>query len=288
MTAQTPGHRLILEPARLRGNDPWTRILLNKVPEVTLLFWVVNILSTTVGETTADYLSGSLGLRLSATTAVMSVVFVAALICQLSIRRHVPAVYWLTVVLASAVGTLFCDNLVDNLGISLWASTAVFALCLVVALAVWYRSERTLSIHTVVTRRREAFYWASILCAFALGTSLGALISEGLPLGYGAVALIFGGIIVLICVAFYGFKINAVLAFWAAYVMTRPFGDSVGDFFTAAPKHGGLGLGTGTSNLFLAVIVAVVAWFSFRSGADRAPGLPGVTRSAQAARRPGY
>jgi uncharacterized membrane-anchored protein len=288
MTAQTPGHRLILEPARLRGNDPWTRILLNKVPEVTLLFWVVNVLSTTVGETTSHYLSGSLGLRLSATTAVMSVVFVAALICQFSIRRHVPAVYWLTVVLASAVGTLCSDDLVDNLGISLWASTAVFALCLAVVLAVWYRSERTLSIHTVVTRRREAFYWASTLCTFALGTSLGALISDGLPLGYGAVALIFGGIIVLIGVAFYGFKISAVLAFWAAYVMTRPFGDSVGDLLTAAPKHGGLGLGTGTSHLFLAVIVAVVAWLSFRSGADRAPGLPGVTRSAQGARHPGY
>jgi uncharacterized membrane-anchored protein len=287
MTAQTPGHRLLLEPASLRGSDPWTRILLNKVPEVTLLFWVVNILSTTVGETTSDYLAVSLGLRLFATTAVMSVVFVAALICQFSIRRHVPAVYWLTVVLASAVGTLFSGNLSDNLGISLWASTAVFALCLAVALAVWYRSERTLSIHTVVTRRREAFYWASTLCTFGLGRSLVALISDGLPLGYGAVALIFGGVIVLLCVAFYSFKISAVLAFWAAYVMTRPFGGSVGDFFMAAPKHGGLGLGTGTSNLFLAVIVAAVAWFSFRSGADRAPGLPGVTRSAQGARHPG-
>ena len=249
----------------------WTREVLNKVPEVTILFWVVKILSTTVGETAADFLSGNLGLGLPATTAVMSVLFVAALIWQLSTRRYVPAVYWLTVVLVSVVGTLFSDNLVDNLGVSLWTTTAIFSVALAAAFVGWYRSEHTLSIHTIVTRRREAWYWFAILCTFSLGTSAGDLISEKLALGYATAALIFGGVIALVAVAHYGFRVNAVLTFWTAYVLTRPFGASIGDFLTAAPKDGGLGLGTnGTSIVFLVVIVAIVGWFTVQGRrADR-------------------
>jgi uncharacterized membrane-anchored protein len=248
---------------RSREGGAWTRTLLNKIPEVTLLFWVVKILSTTVGETAADFLSGNLGLGLPATTAIMSVLLVVVLIGQFSVNRYIPWIYWLAVVLISVVGTLFSDNLVDNLGVSLWTTTAIFGAGLVVTFVAWYRSERTLSIHSVYTRRREAFYWLAILFTFALGTSAGDLIAERLAFGYVPSALMFGGVIALITVAFYGLRLNAIVAFWAAYILTRPFGASMGDFLTAGPKDGGLGLGTnGTSAIFLAVIVAVVSWFS--------------------------
>jgi uncharacterized membrane-anchored protein len=224
---------------------PWTRTLLNKVPEITLLFWVVKILSTTVGETAADFLNENVGLGLSATTALMAVLLGGVLIIQFSVRRYIPAVYWLAVVLISVVGTLFSDNLVDNFGVSLWTTTAIFGAALVVSFVAWYRSEHT------------------ILFTFALGTSAGDLIAEKLAVGYLPSAFIFGGVIAMITAAYYGLKLDAVLAFWAAYVVTRPFGASMGDFLTASTKDGGLGLGTnGTSALFVAIIIGCVGWFT--------------------------
>lgn len=247
------------------AHGAWNRILLNKVPQVTALFWVVKILSTTVGETAADFLNSNVGLGLSATTALMSLLLGAVLIVQFSSRRYIPAVYWLAVVLISVVGTLFSDNLVDNFGVSLWTTSAIFGAGLVASFVAWFRSERTLSIHTIVTRRREAFYWLTILFTFALGTSAGDLVAEKLAVGYLPSALIFGGVIAAITAAFYGLKANAVVAFWAAYIVTRPFGASMGDFLTAPTKDGGLGIGTnGTSAIFLAIIIGCVAWFTVK------------------------
>jgi uncharacterized membrane-anchored protein len=247
----------------------WIRPMLNKVPEITLLFWVVKILSTTVGETAADFLSDNLGLGLPTTTAIMGVLLAAVLIAQFSVRRYIPAVYWLAVVLISVVGTLFSDNLVDNLGVSLWTTTAIFGTGLIIAFVAWWRSEHTLSIHSIVTRKREAYYWLAILFTFALGTSAGDLVAEKLALGYVTSAVIFGGIIAFIFVAFRMFQLNAVLAFWAAYILTRPFGASLGDFLTATHKDGGLGLGTNAvSAIFLAVIIAAVASFTITAKRD--------------------
>ncbi|CAB4685808.1 MAG: hypothetical protein F2667_00655 [Actinobacteria bacterium] len=239
------------------------RTVLNKVPEVTLLFWVVKVLSTTVGETAADFLADNVGLGLSLTSLVMSVLLVAALVGQLSRDRYVPGVYWLTVVLVSVVGTLVSDNLVDNLGVSLWTTTVVFGAALAVTFVAWWRSEQTLSIHSITTMRREGFYWAAILFTFALGTSAGDLLSERLALGYATAAVIFAAVIGLIGLAYWKGGLGAVLAFWSAYVLTRPFGASMGDLLTAPGADGGLGLGTNaTSGLFLVVIVAIVGWFS--------------------------
>jgi uncharacterized membrane-anchored protein len=247
-------------------HSAWTRILLNKVPQVTALFWVVKILSTTVGETAADFLNDNVGLGLSATTALMALLLVAVLVVQLSAKKYVPWIYWLAVVLISVVGTLFSDNLVDNFGVSLWTTSAIFAAGLVVSFVAWYRSEKTLSIHTIVTRRREAFYWLTILFTFALGTSAGDLVAEKLAVGYLPSALLFGAIIAAITAAFYGLEVNAVVAFWAAYIITRPFGASMGDYLTASTKDGGLGIGTnGTSAIFLAVIIGCVLWFSLQA-----------------------
>jgi uncharacterized membrane-anchored protein len=251
-----------------RRRDPVT--LLNKVPEVTLLFWVVKILSTTVGETAADFLADNVGLGLTTTSLLMAVLLAGALVVQFRTRRYVPWVYWLSVVLISIVGTLISDNLVDNLGVSLWTTTIVFGACLAVTFATWYRSERTLSIHTIVTRRRETFYWLAILFTFALGTSAGDLVSEQLGLGYLTALVIFGTLIGLVGLAFWKGGLDAVLAFWTAYVLTRPFGASLGDLLTAAPADGGFGLGTnGTSALFLVVIVAAVGWFTVQDRRDR-------------------
>jgi uncharacterized membrane-anchored protein len=244
-------------------DSSWTRTLLNKVPEVTILFWIVKIMSTTVGETAADFLSGNLGLGLPATTAIMSLLLATVLIAQFSVRRYIPSVYWFAVVLISVVGTLFSDNLVDNLGVSLWTTTLVFAAGLVLSFLAWYRREHTLSIHTIVTRRREAFYWLAILFTFALGTSAGDLIAEKLAVGYLPSVGLFGAVIVVIAVAHHRFGLNAVFAFWAAYILTRPFGASMGDFLTVSHHAGGLGFGTnGTSALFLAVILACVGYFA--------------------------
>lgn len=236
--------------------------MLNKVPEVTLLFWVVKILSTTVGETAADFLADNLGLGLTLTSFLMAMLLGLALVVQFRTRRYVPSAYWLAVVLISIVGTLISDNLVDNLGVSLWTTTGVFSVCLALTFAAWYHSERTLSIHSIVTRRREAFYWLAILFTFALGTSAGDLVSEKMALGYATAAVIFGVLLAAVTAAYYA-GVNAVLAFWVGYVLTRPFGASIGDLLTADPSDGGLGLGTnGTSALFLLVILAAVGWFT--------------------------
>ncbi|MGZ4551648.1 MAG: COG4705 family protein, partial [Blastococcus sp.] len=164
------------------------RTLLNKVPEVTIWFWVIKILATTVGETAADFLATNVGLGLVGTTVVMSLVFVVVLAVQFRTPRYVPGVYWLTVVLISVVGTLVTDNLTDGLGVPLVASTVVFAVALAVTFTAWWARERTLSIHTIVTGRREALYWLAILFTFALGTAAGDLVDEQFGLGYWTTA----------------------------------------------------------------------------------------------------
>jgi uncharacterized membrane-anchored protein len=230
----------------------------NRVPEVTLIFWIIKILSTTVGETGADYLAVNAGLGPLVTDALMGTLLVIALVLQLRNRRYVPPTYWLTVVLLSVVGTQITDFLTDKLELSLYVSTAVFGLLLAVAFAIWYACERTLSIRTIVTRRRELFYWTVILLTFALGTAAGDLATETLGLGFRVGAIVFGGLIALTFAA-YRFGANAVLTFWVAYILTRPLGASLGDLLSQSSEYGGIGWGSvTTSALFLAVIAVLV------------------------------
>ncbi|MES2237162.1 MAG: hypothetical protein V4500_05340 [Pseudomonadota bacterium] len=237
--------------------------LLNKVPEVTLYFWIIKIMATTVGETAADFLNFDLHFGLGGTSVVMSVLLMTFLLLQLRARTYVPWLYWLTVVLISIVGTLVTDNLVDNFGIALETTTAAFGLALLVTFGVWYAKEKTLSIHTIFTARRELFYWAAILFTFALGTAAGDLTAEGLNLGYATSALIFGGLIGVVTIAYYAFKANAVLSFWIAYILTRPFGASMGDYLSQPAANGGLGLGTVvTSAVFLSTILSLVIYLT--------------------------
>ena len=239
--------------------------MLNKVPEVTLAFWVVKVMSTTVGETGADYLAVHVGLGKAITGVVMALLLAAALLAQLRSRQYVPWMYWLTVVLLSVVGTQITDALTDGFEVSLCVSTAVFAGALAATFAVWYARERTLSIHTIATTKRELHYWAAILFTFALGTAAGDLATEALGLEFNVGALVFSGLIAAIYAA-YRLGADAVLTFWLAYILTRPLGASLGDLLSQSQTYGGLGLGTaGTSIAFLAVIVALVTMLSLRT-----------------------
>jgi uncharacterized membrane-anchored protein len=239
--------------------------MLNKVPEVTLFFWIIKILSTTVGETGADYLAVHAGLGIAVTDGLMAALLAAALTVQLRAARYVPWLYWLSVVLLSVVGTQITDALTDKLGVSLYVSCAVFAIALASVFACWYRRERTLSIHTIVSRRRELFYWSAILITFALGTAAGDLATEALGLGFRLGVLVFGALIAAIWGAFRR-GASPVLSFWLAYILTRPLGASLGDLLSQAPEYGGIGLGTVmTSAVFLAVIAMLVAILSRRA-----------------------
>jgi uncharacterized membrane-anchored protein len=239
------------------------RQMLNKVPEITLYFWVIKILCTTVGETAADLLNENLGLGLTNTTYIMAVALAAVLVFQFRARRYVPGIYWLAVVLISVVGTLFSDNLVDNLGVELQTTTIAFSVILACVFGAWYWSERTLSVHTIVTSRREAFYWLAILFTFALGTSAGDLVAEKLELGYLPSVGIFAGAIAIVAIAHLRFRLNAILAFWIAYILTRPLGASIGDWLSQPVEETGLGLGTIlTSVIFLTTILALVVYLT--------------------------
>ncbi|MDR2251143.1 hypothetical protein [Acinetobacter sp.] len=238
---------------------------LNKVPEVTLSFWIIKIMSTTVGETGADFLAVNAGLGQNITCAIMSALLLIALTIQLRTKRYVPWIYWLTVVLVSIVGTQITDLLTDGLNISLYLSTSVFSVALAVIFFIWYRVERTLSIHEVISLRRELFYWAAILCTFALGTAAGDLATEALGLGFVWGAVLFGTLIGSVFIL-WRMGVNAVLTFWIAYILTRPFGAALGDFLTQDHTYGGLGLGAmWTSIIFLSVIVILVTKAQFNS-----------------------
>ncbi|AWH88613.1 COG4705 family protein [Limnobaculum parvum] len=240
-----------------------TRQWLNKVPEVMLLFWIIKMMSTTVGETAADYLNVDLGFGLVETSVVMAILLVISLFFQISARRYIPALYWIAVVFVSVLGTLITDNLTDNWAIPLSVSSTVFSIGLIVTFALWYAREQTLSIHSINNLRRELFYWVVILFTFALGTALGDWIAEGLSLGYINAALLFGGLIAVTALAYYVFKVNSVLCFWIAYVLTRPFGAACGDLLSQPADHGGLGFGTTwVSALFLVTIVLLVVYLS--------------------------
>lgn len=247
------------------------KVLASKVPEVTIYFWIIKILGTTVGETAADALNMDLGFGLTNTTYVVGVLLIIALAIQFTRRAYVPWVYWLTVVLISVVGTLITDNLTDNFGVPLPTSTGFFLAALILTFAAWYMVEGTLSIHSVRTPRREAFYWLAILFTFALGTAAGDLVAEQVNLGYWKSAVIFGAVIALVAAGHYFLKLNAVLAFWIAYIVTRPLGASIGDLVTQPRDAGGFGVGpTGTSVLFLTTIIALVAYLTI-SKADVIP-----------------
>ncbi len=246
-------------------------ITYNRVPQVTWDFWVVKLLAVTVGETGADFLAQNMGLGLAKTTLLMSAILSAILIFQFAQKKYIPLAYWLAVIFLSIVGTLITDYMVDNLGVTLEMSTFVFTGALMATFAIWYALEKTLSIHTIFTNRREAFYWLAILFTFALGTAAGDLLAEGLGLGYFLSALLYAFIIGTIGIYYWLLRMNGILAFWLAYILTRPLGASFGDLFSQPLDSGGLGFGTTiTSFIFFVAIAATLTYMTkTHDGADQ-------------------
>ncbi len=236
--------------------------MLNKVPEVTIYFWIIKVLCTTVGETASDYLNVNLGFGLTATSVVMGAFLLAVLFFQFRAEKYISSLYWLAVVLISIFGTLITDILTDSMGVPLEISTAVFSVALAVTFVMWYGRERTLSIHSIVTRRRELFYWLAVLFTFALGTAAGDLMAESLGLGYLVTGIIVCAAIVATMIA-WRFGLDAVLSFWIAYILTRPLGASLGDYLSQAQANGGLGLGASiTTAVFIIAILVVVTFLT--------------------------
>lgn len=247
----------------MEANPNRQNFLLSKVPQITIFFWIIKILCTTVGETFADYINFNLGLGLSATTIIMGIAFFVVLFVQFRATKYIPGVYWLTVVLISVFGTLVTDNLTDNIGVPLETSTIVFSVLLGLTFLFWYMSEKTLSIHSIHTRKREAFYWLTILFTFALGTAVGDLFSEQLGLGYLNTGITVIVIIAIVFSAWKWLRVDGVLAFWIAYILTRPLGASIGDYLSQPARSGGLGLGTTiTSVIFLVAILAITVFLA--------------------------
>ncbi|MCZ4101782.1 COG4705 family protein [Streptomyces sp. H39-C1] len=244
------------------------RLMLNKVPEVTIWFWVIKVLCTTVGESFADWINTQLGVGLVNTAWIFTAVLVVALAVQLRLKRYVPFPYWLTVVVVSVTGTLYTDILTDQLNVPLWISSAVFSVLLAVVFGVWWLRERTLSIHSVTTLPRESFYWLTVLVTFALGTATGDWTLELTGWSPGVSVLLPLGLIAAIT-TLRRFGANPVLSFWLAYILTRPLGANIGDWL-ASPKVAqspgdptGLALGTFTTSLiFLGLILATVVYLT--------------------------
>ncbi|GAA1949440.1 membrane protein [Nocardioides panacihumi] len=238
------------------------RMMLNKVPEVTIWFWIIKILCTSVGESFADYINETLGFGLVNTTVLFGVLLVGALVVQFRTRAYTPWIYWLTVVLVSVEGTLLTDNLTDGMGVPLWISSTAFAALLVAVFGAWYARERTLSIHAINTRSREGWYWLTVLVTFALGTATGDWTLELTGWAPGTAVLLPLGLILATIVAWRA-GVNPVLTFWIAYILTRPLGANIGDFLASDKSEGGLGLGTLVPSVgFLAAILAVVVYLS--------------------------
>jgi uncharacterized membrane-anchored protein len=233
----------------------------SKVPEATVVFWVTKGLTTGMGESASDYFVHRF--PPVAAVSVAAVAFAGALTLQFAVRRYVPWVYWLAVAMVGVFGTMVADVLHVQFGVPYVASATAFALALVAIFAVWYRVEGTLSIHSIDTHRREAFYWLAIVTTFALGTAVGDLTAVTLHLGYLSSGLMFIGVIAVPAIAYWRFHLNAIVAFWAAYIVTRPLGASFADWMGVSKERGGLDLGSGWVSLVLAILIVVlVGWMS--------------------------
>jgi uncharacterized membrane-anchored protein len=229
--------------------------ILRKVPEVTIYFWIIKLLTTAMGESTSDYLVYHMNPFLA--VALGGIGLVIALVLQLAARRYVAWSYWLAVLMVAIFGTMAADAVHIELGVPYLVSTAFFLVALAVILAIWYASEKTLSIHSIVTRRRELFYWATVGATFALGTAAGDMTASTLQLGYFTSGILFAVLIAIPALAYFLLGLNEIVAFWFAYIVTRPLGASFADWVGKAHNLGGLGVGDGPVSLVLVILIIV-------------------------------
>ncbi len=239
----------------------WARITptMRKVPEITLLFWVIKVLTTAMGEATSDFLVFQIDPVIAVILGAAGLAVAMAL--QLLVRRYVPWIYWLAVAMVAVFGTMAADVLHIGLGIPYVVSTTFFAIALAVIFVAWYLTEKTLSIHSIYTPRRELFYWATVMTAFALGTAAGDMTASTMGLGYFTSGVMFGVLFALPWLAYRLVKLNAILAFWISYVLTRPFGASFADWAGKARHLSGLGLGTGEISVVLTALIVILVGY---------------------------
>ncbi len=244
-----------------------TKELINRVAKLNVLFWVIKIFSTTVGETAADYVSVNLNFGLTITAILMGVITIGATFWNFKQKKYFPPAYWLLIVMMSIEGTLITDLLVEQLNVSLLILDVVFTIAMVSLFYFWYKKEHSLSIHSINNDKREIFYWLIVLTTFALGTGVGDTVSEYLNFGYLHSLILFGSIFILSGILYYFKIISGVLAFWIAFIVTRPIGASLGDLFIQSPKNGGFGISVGAINIiFFIVIIASVLYLTMKPG----------------------
>jgi uncharacterized membrane-anchored protein len=236
-----------------------TKEMLAKVPEITLYFWITKLLTTGMGEVASDYLFEKLNPLISAPLCVL--LFIAAMILQFKVRRYIPKVYWLVVVMVSIFGTMAADVVRVGLGIPYIVSTIFFIVVLAVVLITWYFKEKTLSVHSIFTKRREIFYWLTVLVTFALGTAAGDMTASSMHLGYLSSGVLFTVLLVIPAIGYRLFGFNEIFAFWFAYIMTRPVGASFSDWLAASHTHGGLGIDKGIVSLVLLIFIVLLVFF---------------------------
>jgi uncharacterized membrane-anchored protein len=241
----------------------------SKIPEVTLYFWVIKILATTLGETGGDAVTMSMNLGYLVGTAIFATIFIVAVGAQITAKRYHPFLYWAVIVATTTAGTTLADFLDRSLGIGYSGGSAILALLLIGTLGVWYRSLGSVSIDLITTHRAEAFYWATIMFSQTLGTALGDWMADdtGMDLGYGGGAAVFAAALAIVAAAYFYTKVSRTVLFWAAFILTRPLGATLGDFFDKPHEQGGLGLSRYIASAVLAaVIVACVAFLPQRAG----------------------
>jgi uncharacterized membrane-anchored protein len=246
----------------LSANKHQTQTMFNKVPEITVYFWITKVLTTGMGEVFSDYLVRQLNPVIAVALALIGLV--SSLALQFSVRRYVAWIYWLNVIMVSIFGTMAADILHVGLGIPYLVSTTFFVVALATIFLIWYASEKTLSIHSIYTRHREAFYWVTVLTTFALGTATGDMTATTMHLGYFSSGVMFAVLIAIPALAYRLFNLNEIFAFWFAYIITRPLGASFADWMGVSHARGGLGLGTGPVSLVLTIIIlGLVGYLTF-------------------------
>ena len=233
------------------------REILSKVPEVTLVFWIIKIFATTLGETGGDALSMSLNLGYLLSTGIFAVIFIAAVVVQILMKRFHPVVYWVTIIATTTVGTTLADFFDRSLGIGYVGGTTILFSLLMVSLLIWKHTLGSVAVDTVNSPKSEMFYWVTIMFSQTLGTALGDWTADTAGLGYSGGALVFGALLVVIAAAYYRTRISHVVLFWAAFILTRPLGAVVGDFLDKPISHGGLALGRYSASVTLFALIAL-------------------------------
>jgi uncharacterized membrane-anchored protein len=229
-----------------------------KVPDITISFWIMKICATTLGETAGDLLSMTMNVGYAISSIILISIFLITVIAQLFSKRYIPALYWSVILSTSTAGTTMSDYMDRTLGLGYAKGSLILITILIIILVIWRVTEKSLSVTNIHSLRGELFYWTAILFSNTLGTALGDFLADNSGLGFAGGAMLIGGILAIIILGHYFTKISSVLLFWIAFVLTRPFGATMGDLLTKTPEKGGLGFGTIGSSLILFSVLAVL------------------------------